>query len=232
MKEERENERWTRASGTKEISGQSMSWGRRSDEGILAILVGPRAKRELSRINLLPLKSFQKLRPTRCSRWIPAFCGTMDSDTDSCGRGTGTGRRADHTLIVLPVSGPATCPYILPVTRLLSCRYSHSRSVFRALPTLRDMDSKAQSEKLKNYEAQYANYLKAKYFSDKDIYGGKIFQEKATIDGMTIRASSEPGTRSYADPVGYWNEKYANIELQTETTTELSNGKHSSKKSG
>lgn len=38
----------------------------------------------------------------------------------------------------------------------------------------RDMDSKEQSEKLKNYEAQYANYLKAKYFSDKDIYGGKI----------------------------------------------------------
>ncbi|KAI3766974.1 hypothetical protein L2E82_17055 [Cichorium intybus] len=120
----------------------------------------------------------------------------------------------------------------ISVTRpLLSLSLSLSPSV-RALLTLHDMDSKAQIEKLKNYEAQYANYLKAKYFSDKDIYGGKIFQEKATIDGITIRASSEPGTRSYVDPVGYWNEKYANTELQTETTTELSNGKHSSKKSG
>ncbi|CAI9261938.1 unnamed protein product [Lactuca saligna] len=99
---------------------------------------------------------------------------------------------------------------------------------------VREMDSKEQSEKLKNYEAQYANYLKAKYFSDKDIYGGNIFEEKTTIGGMTIRASSEAGTRSYEDPVGYWNEKYApRIEPSTETTTatNLSNGNHSSKKS-
>nr|KAJ0213229.1 hypothetical protein LSAT_V11C400201590 [Lactuca sativa] len=97
---------------------------------------------------------------------------------------------------------------------------------------MKDMDSKEQSEKLKNYEAQYANYLKAKYFSDKDIYGGNIFEEKTTIGGMTIRASSEPGTRSYADPVGYWNEKYVlRVEPSTETTTttNISNGNHSSK---
>ncbi|CAH1422367.1 unnamed protein product [Lactuca virosa] len=65
------------------------------------------------------------------------------------------------------------------------------------------MDNKEQSERLKNYEAEYANYLKAKYFSDKDIYVGKFFEEK-TIDRMTIRVS-----RSYEDLVGYWNEKYA-----------------------
>ncbi|KVI06482.1 hypothetical protein Ccrd_015179 [Cynara cardunculus var. scolymus] len=93
------------------------------------------------------------------------------------------------------------------------------------------MDSKEQSEKLKNYEAQYASYLKAKYFSDKDIYGGKIFEEKAIIDGVTIWASSEPGTKSYADPLAYWNEKVARSEPQTETTTNLSNGKQSSKRS-
>ncbi|KAJ0712871.1 hypothetical protein HanOQP8_Chr09g0339521 [Helianthus annuus] len=68
------------------------------------------------------------------------------------------------------------------------------------------MDCKEQIEKLKNYEARFAGYLKAKYFSDKDIYGGRIqclefhcslvdcrsgelFEEKATIGGMTIRAS-------------------------------------------
>lgn len=34
------------------------------------------------------------------------------------------------------------------------------------------MDSVEHDEKLKRHEAFYANYLKAKYFSDKDIYGG------------------------------------------------------------
>ncbi|CAH1422368.1 unnamed protein product [Lactuca virosa] len=100
------------------------------------------------------------------------------------------------------------------------------------------MDSKEQRERLKNIEAEYANYLKTKYFSDKDIYGGKIFEEK-TIDGMTIRASSEDVIRSYQDPLGYWNEKYAprtesstdSTETTTTTTTNHSKGNHSSKKS-
>ncbi|KAK1433662.1 hypothetical protein QVD17_10576 [Tagetes erecta] len=90
------------------------------------------------------------------------------------------------------------------------------------------MDNKELSEKLNNYEAKFAAYLKAKYFSDKDIYGGELFEEKKTIDGMTIRVSSEAGTKSYADPLAYWNEKFA---TENETSTNLSNGKHSSMKS-
>lgn len=39
----------------------------------------------------------------------------------------------------------------------------------------REMDNKELSEKLNNYEAKFAAYLKAKYFSDKDIYGGIDF---------------------------------------------------------
>ncbi|PWA91523.1 hypothetical protein CTI12_AA050180 [Artemisia annua] len=96
------------------------------------------------------------------------------------------------------------------------------------------MDIKKEEDpvvKLDKYEAKYAAYLKAKYFSDKDIYGGEIFQEKVNIDGMTIRASRDAGTRSYADPLAYWNEKFGHIETQTEQATNLSNGKHSSKKS-
>ncbi|KAK9066606.1 hypothetical protein SSX86_013929 [Deinandra increscens subsp. villosa] len=93
------------------------------------------------------------------------------------------------------------------------------------------MDSEEQSEKLNNYEARFAAYLKAKYFSDKDIYGGEIFEDKEIIDGMTIRASSEAGTRSFADPLAYWNEKFAHKEPKTETSPGLSNGKHYSKKS-
>ncbi|CAI9261937.1 unnamed protein product [Lactuca saligna] len=127
-------------------------------------------------------------------------------------------------------SPPPTCSATVAACGLLHRLHPPSASGLLH----REMDSKEQSEKLKNYEAQYANYLKAKYFSDKDIYGGNIFEEKTTIGGMTIRASSEAGTRSYEDPVGYWNEKYApRIEPSTETTTatNLSNGNHSSKKS-
>ncbi|XP_071731532.1 uncharacterized protein [Rutidosis leptorrhynchoides] len=102
------------------------------------------------------------------------------------------------------------------------------------------MDSAELDEKLKRHEAYYANYLKAKYFSDKDIYGEKIFEEKAIFDGMIIRASRDRGTKSYADPAAYWNEKFSQTVPKTETTTSttttstttanLSNGKHSAKK--
>ncbi|CAI9281548.1 unnamed protein product [Lactuca saligna] len=54
------------------------------------------------------------------------------------------------------------------------CRYlggSLSLALLDLFLFFSDMDSKKQSENLKNIEPQYANYLKAKYFSDKDIYG-------------------------------------------------------------
>lgn len=35
--------------------------------------------------------------------------------------------------------------------------------------------------KYDKYEADYASYLRAKYFSEKDVYGGKLPKEFATI---------------------------------------------------
>ncbi|KAL2935396.1 ABC transporter B family member 20 [Bienertia sinuspersici] len=54
--------------------------------------------------------------------------------------------------------------------------------------------------KYNKYEAGYASYLRAKFFSDKDIYGGDIFDLEVTIGNETIRASRRPPTQSYADP--------------------------------
>lgn len=77
------------------------------------------------------------------------------------------------------------------------------------------MNSKEEIEKFKKYEADYTRRLKAKYFSDKTIFGGKkqhqlrglvhsrnvfnimehvilagnIFDEKITVDGLNIKAS-------------------------------------------
>ncbi|CAA3009216.1 Hypothetical predicted protein [Olea europaea subsp. europaea] len=53
-----------------------------------------------------------------------------------------------------------------------------------------DMDDKEQIDKFQKYEADYKRYLMSKYFSDKTIFGGNIFDVKMNIDGQTITASS------------------------------------------
>lgn len=52
MRKERERERSTRASATPRTSERGLRWGRRSVEGISAILAGPRARKESSRDSL------------------------------------------------------------------------------------------------------------------------------------------------------------------------------------
>ncbi|XP_057951417.1 uncharacterized protein LOC131146104 isoform X2 [Malania oleifera] len=84
-------------------------------------------------------------------------------------------------------------------------------------------------EKYNKYEADYVRRLQAKYFSRKNLYGGNIFDEKATIDGETIKSSRWPCTRSYADPV--WGFEDLNSSSSTSTAivealTSVPNGKH------
>ncbi|KAL4561095.1 hypothetical protein LXL04_033257 [Taraxacum kok-saghyz] len=59
---------------------------------------------------------------------------------------------------------------------------------------------------LEKAQAEYAQYLRGKYFSDKDIYGDEIFDKTTTIDGITFKASRFSPTKSYADPVAFLNE--------------------------
>ncbi|KAL6522786.1 hypothetical protein OROHE_016633 [Orobanche hederae] len=65
------------------------------------------------------------------------------------------------------------------------------------------MDSKEHIEKFKRYEAEFKQYLMSKYFSDKTIYGGNIFDVKMNIDGQTITASRAPPYQSYLDPATF-----------------------------
>ncbi|XP_075488545.1 uncharacterized protein LOC142527587 isoform X1 [Primulina tabacum] len=44
-------------------------------------------------------------------------------------------------------------------------------------------------EKLQRYEADYKQYLMSKYFTDKTIFGGNIFDVKMNIDGHTTYSS-------------------------------------------
>ncbi|KAL5544860.1 hypothetical protein UlMin_008644 [Ulmus minor] len=88
-----------------------------------------------------------------------------------------------------------------------------------------------QAEKFKKYEADYSRRLMAKYFSKKNLYGGEIFDENVTIDGVTIKASRSPCTRAYAAPV-HDSEDQKNNSPNTETPSNISNGKQTPKKNG
>ncbi|KAL7145041.1 hypothetical protein ABFS83_07G051900 [Erythranthe nasuta] len=88
------------------------------------------------------------------------------------------------------------------------------------------MDSEEHIEKFKRYEAEFRQYLMSKYFSDKNIFGGNIFDVKMNIDGQTITASRLPPYQSYLDPATFdaLISKESGPSAETPTTS-TSNGK-------
>ncbi|PIA63350.1 hypothetical protein AQUCO_00200993v1 [Aquilegia coerulea] len=56
------------------------------------------------------------------------------------------------------------------------------------------------AQKFEKYQADYARYLRAKYFSGKNLYGGNIYEE-VRVNNMTIKASRWPCTRSFTHPI-------------------------------
>ncbi|VFQ87471.1 unnamed protein product [Cuscuta campestris] len=67
----------------------------------------------------------------------------------------------------------------------------------------------AQNVKFKKYKSECTQYLMSKYFSDKTIFGGNIFDVKMTIDREPIKVSRFPGYLSYADPANFQDESSA-----------------------
>lgn len=93
-----------------------------------------------------------------------------------------------------------------------------------------EMD-KEEKEKYEKYVADYTRYLKAKYFSDKTIFGGNIYDVKMTSDGQTVKASRLPPYQSFADPASFHALLTSVSKPEEETTAETSNGKQTAKKS-
>ncbi|KAL0388346.1 UNVERIFIED_CONTAM: hypothetical protein Sradi_2716400 [Sesamum radiatum] len=88
------------------------------------------------------------------------------------------------------------------------------------------MDSKEHIEKFKRYEAEFKQYLMSKYFSDKTIFGGNIFDVKMNIDGQNITASRLPLYQSYLDPATFDEMISKGSSSTAETPTpSTSNGK-------
>ncbi|KAL2530274.1 uncharacterized protein Fot_22875 [Forsythia ovata] len=97
-----------------------------------------------------------------------------------------------------------------------------------------DIDNKEQIDKFQKYEADYKRYLMSKYFSDKTIFGGNIFDVKMNIDGQTITASRLPPYQSYLDPANFdeLNSKGSSTAAIETPTGSTSNGKPSTNASG
>ncbi|KAF9623560.1 hypothetical protein IFM89_003350 [Coptis chinensis] len=67
--------------------------------------------------------------------------------------------------------------------------------------SFQDMNTEEDNQRYEKYYADYTRYLKAKYFSGKNLYGGNIYEKEVTIDDMTLKASRWPCTRSFTDPI-------------------------------
>ncbi|GAB4860928.1 hypothetical protein Ancab_036089 [Ancistrocladus abbreviatus] len=104
-------------------------------------------------------------------------------------------------------------------------------------PDLADILEGFESEedflKYQQYEADYARRLMAKYFSDRNIYGGDNFDMKVTINNETIKSSRWPYTQSFADPLRSFVQDHNSrgSTSAAETPNIVSNGKSPSKKS-
>ncbi|MCD9645746.1 hypothetical protein HAX54_034931 [Datura stramonium] len=69
----------------------------------------------------------------------------------------------------------------------------------------------------------------SKYFSDKTIFGGNIFDVKTTEDGETIKVSRFPGYQSYADPANFNDGSSSESKPTSETPSNVAKGKQTSK---
>ncbi|XP_027125438.2 uncharacterized protein [Coffea arabica] len=94
----------------------------------------------------------------------------------------------------------------------------------------KDMDNQEDKKKYENYVTQMTSYVTAKYFSDKTLYGGNIYDVKVNTDGQTVKASRLPPHQSYADPVSFHELLNSVAKSEEETSADASNGKHSGKK--
>uniref|UniRef100_J3MYF0 Uncharacterized protein n=1 Tax=Oryza brachyantha TaxID=4533 RepID=J3MYF0_ORYBR len=97
---------------------------------------------------------------------------------------------------------------------------------------LREDDSEAEiqehEQKINKYQAILAARLKAKYFSNKDFDGGNVFEAEATVEGETIQSSRWPCTRSFANPVNFFQEKNSRERSDSPSLTADSSAKNNS----
>lgn len=90
---------------------------------------------------------------------------------------------------------------------------------------LDDMETE-QDEKFKRYEVEARRYLMSKYFSDKTIFGGNIFDVKMGINGEQVKVSRFPGYQSYADPANFNDDNSSDSVSTMETPSQSTANGH------
>ncbi|CAJ1974891.1 unnamed protein product [Sphenostylis stenocarpa] len=93
------------------------------------------------------------------------------------------------------------------------------------------LDSPQCIERFRKYDNEYAYRLVAKYFSNKNIYGGNIFDVQLRVNDELINSSGFACYRSYADPVvGYEDQSSNGSTPPADSQASIPNGKHVVKK--
>ncbi|KAK1388037.1 hypothetical protein POM88_016215 [Heracleum sosnowskyi] len=81
---------------------------------------------------------------------------------------------------------------------------------------IKEQYMKEAAIRFKKYEADMRQELLETYFSDKDVFGDKIFEETG-LDG--VKAGRYAGIESYADPVAYLKKKEASAKSAANTSS-------------
>ena len=91
------------------------------------------------------------------------------------------------------------------------------------------MDNQESKKKYENYVTQMTSYVTAKYFPDKTLYGGIIYDVKVNTYGQTVKASRLPPHQSYADPASFDDLQNSVANSEEETSADALNRKYSGK---
>ncbi|KAL9314106.1 hypothetical protein ACSQ67_019558 [Phaseolus vulgaris] len=88
------------------------------------------------------------------------------------------------------------------------------------------LDSPQCIERFRKYDNDYAHRLLAKYFSNKNLYGGNEFDVQIRVNDEIIKSSG-----SYADPVvGFEDQSSNGSTPPADSQASIPNGKHVVKK--
>ncbi|XP_027901960.1 uncharacterized protein LOC114162314 [Vigna unguiculata] len=93
------------------------------------------------------------------------------------------------------------------------------------------LDSPQCIERFRKYDNDYAHRLVGKYFSNKNLYGGNVFDVQLRVKDEMINSSGLTCYRSYADPVvGFEDQSSNGSTPPADSQASIPNGKHVVKK--
>uniref|UniRef100_A0A2P2IIU8 Proline-rich protein 11 n=1 Tax=Rhizophora mucronata TaxID=61149 RepID=A0A2P2IIU8_RHIMU len=126
-----------------------------------------------------------------------------------------SGSNSDDSATANPAVAPPAAPKVEAASENGNTKASEERPDLSHFDFL---DSAEYRDKVKKYEADFTCRLMMKYFSNKNFYGGNIFDEKSTIDDQTIMSSKWHCAQTFVDPAKVVEEQNSNGSTSTSET--------------